>query len=342
MTTRQRGESQFVAVPIGRQLDPRLGRIATHLRCADMLAFAYGVVWEMFILEQGDARTGRLRGYTAEDISRRLEYRGRPRRLVEALRRAGVLTSHKDGSFSHPFWQETITGRYARTRAEMRDYEREKKRIQRAAGRADGEISAGSVPALSLGTPRDIEGRPDMSPGSPGPVPRENGDQSIKVSPGHPPEPPAKRGELGKKRWEWMLEHHKRPTKPVACELLLDGLSEEEWLDVQFVTRDAAKLTPSSSRKKRVLGWDSFKLLSEAAFLQFRKERRADSAQAPAVPLAVEQAEKERVGQAGKRDWILELLRDATLPEGEKETRKAKWLQANPDEAEWLKGALSN
>ena len=257
----RRGEVPFVAVRIGRSNDPRevLG-LSRELRIPSPHALGLVTLWEEMILEVGDAMTGRLHGYTAEHIAAKLAWEGPPRKLLAALAGAGVIRQQR-ATFLHPYWPQSITGQYARDRAELRERWREKKRRQRA-GDVPGDISGteGDVPPLSpekTHIDRSIYGTGGEAPGSP------------------PHPPPQAGGSLGASRWDWIAKNHPRPSNSRACTRLLAELGEELWALVQWSVGLIRNPGPKISlSKKRALKADAHRFLSSELYLQFLPEWR--------------------------------------------------------------------
>jgi hypothetical protein len=173
----RRGEIPFVAVRVGRSNDPRevLG-LARELRIHRAQALGFLMLWEELILEVGDARAGRVQGYTAAHLAAKLGWEGPPGKLLEALKHAGVLVTHR-GTMVHPYWGRSPTGIYSRMRAERRDQWAESKRKQR-----NGE--AGPVD-VHVDVNRTSAGLHPMSGGNVGSI-----DRSIERTPTSPPPPP--------------------------------------------------------------------------------------------------------------------------------------------------------
>lgn len=345
----QRGEGLFVAMRTNRIHDPReVVGLARDLKIVPALALAYVMLWEAFVLDVGDSLTGRIKGYRADHVAGALTFRSDPARLIAAMKRAGILGETKRGTFFHPYWAETVTGRYARWRAERRDYESEKKRRQRDEREQGGGASNGhsSVPNLSLGT---TPGQTENSRGQPGDYPGKMGDQGRKegrkegVGPGSPPNPPAKPGGVGFARWEQIRKLFYRPMNPEGCVMLLEAMSDEKWALCLWVVvhRDKEGLS-SLSLKKKAFRLDSFEFLRRSAFLQFEPEHQKKLSQSPPVALHVEQAENDQKNVERVRRLILAQLEDPAMPKEEKAEKLKLWLSANPDQAEWLKGAIAN
>lgn len=322
----RRGEVQFVAIRVGRSQDPRecLG-LAHELKVEVPTALGYLALWEEMVLELGDARTGRLpKGYTAVHIAAKLHWPGRPHRLIEALKRAGVLATHKT-VFLHPYWRTSTTGSYALERARLREFWRDKKARQRA---EDVQGDGGNVPEMSPGTSL---GTADI-------------DQVTESRNGSPPAPPEGGQGQGAARWEWLREHHRNPSGARACIKYLDALPDEEWLLVQWL----AGLPKGGGgyialSKKRVLELDTHQLLAKQAYLRIlpdwraklRRDREGDRRAVPR-PVDVEKERSAREADNAQRTaqaaaFVLAQLADADVSEREKERIRERWRVAHPD-----------
>jgi hypothetical protein len=314
---------QFVAIPIGLSDDPKecLG-LAHELKVERATALGYLVLWNELMLQRGDARSGRLKDYSAKHIAAKLGWTGPPRRLIDALKAAGVLTTQRQ-VFMHPYWRQSITGQYAIERARLRDFWRDKKAQQRAAEHQ------GDVPGDVPESPRDNVGT-------------SLGTADIdQVTP-----PPQAGGSSGASRWGWVLKNHKRPTNPVACTRYLAALTDENWALVQWI----CGLPPGGGGlippwKKRALRLDTDRLLAKGAFLQLRPEweeklrtdrRTAERGKAPRQAAApehdLERRNSEKIARAASAaPFVLEQLADPNVPETEKEKVRARWRAAHPD-----------
>lgn len=330
----RRGEVPFVAVRVGRSNDPReVLAFAAELRIPRPHALGLLVLWEEMILEVGDALTGRIKGYTAVHIAAKLGWTGKPAKLIAALQATGILKSHR-GTFFHPWWRESITGQYANTRAELREHDAERKRRQRALERGEGGaqgekeiVTSGGRPADTGGRHADLDRNPDI-----------NQSRDVRRT---PPQPPANAGGgEGASRWEWLLENHQRPTNPRGCVPYLERLTDEEWSLLQWVTLlppggGAYKL----SRKKRVLGLDTYQILSRAAYLQLRREwqekLRADQRPKESGPVKLAPARDEAADNAARAAaaaaFVLAQLADPDLSEPAKEKAKSRFRTNHPD-----------
>ncbi len=333
----QRGETAFVAMRVGRIHDPRevLG-LATELKVRPVEALGFVLLWEEFILEVGDSLKGKVRGYRPEHIAAKLTYPGKPGVLIRAMENAGVLGRQRN-TFFHPYWFETVTGHYARQRAERREYEREKKRRQRvereAAAAAAGE-SADSSEILSPGT---TPGQPGDSRGDRVGNPDIKKERKGAAGPGGPPSPPQGGGGVGFARWEQILPLLKRPINPTGCILLLTAMSSEYWDLCLWVLENAEREGLSSlSRKRRAFDLDSYEFLRKSAFLQFRPEYKKKLSAPPPVPLQVEQAESEREHLERRRKNLVAVLSDPEATPSRKALWRRNFLEAHRDQVEWL------
>lgn len=261
----RRGEVPFVAVRVGRSYDVKevLG-LADDLKIERATALGYLVLWEEMILESGDALTGRLKGYTAAHVAAKLGWKGKPARLIDALKRAGVLSPHK-GTFIFPDWRNTITGDYAHKKATDREAWRRQKQAQKDdAARRALESNGADV---SVDSTWNGGGRPPS-------VQAENGQKERKDSAGTaPPAPAQSAGELASRRWGWLREHHKRPTNSEGCRKILGPMADEDWRMIQWA------LTPggeggglSTLSKKRLMRRTSYDFLRNEAYLEIRPQ----------------------------------------------------------------------
>jgi hypothetical protein len=309
---RRRGEANFVAVRCGFWNDPRLvGGLAHELGVTEGEAGSFVLRWEEFVLQVGDAVTGRVRGYRASHIAAAVGWKGKPDRLIAALKNAGVLGRQK-GTFFHAFWTETVTGQYALRRARDRERHREEK--------------AQGTPAESLG---NVHNDSTESSG-------KNGEKESKDA-GQPPErPPEDRGAVAAERWDWLLKNAERPRNPRVCLPLLSSLDDGHWPLVQWVVGLSKQPNPSRyGRKRRVWGLQTDKFLREHAYLEFLSEWTAK--QRPADDLAVERkrrldslAPKEAVKSA--KEYLVAMLGDPDVDPPRKERAKEKWRAQNPSE----------
>ena len=323
----RRGEVPFVAVRVGRSNDPRevLG-LARDLRVSRAQALGFVVLWEELILEVGDARTGRVRGYAADHIAGKLGWEGQPKKLIAALARAGLIASQR-GVWFHPYWRQSITGQYAITKADFREQDRKRKADYRKGSKEDAGTSE-DVPRTSTGRPEDIHARADIN-------------RSINGTNGAsgPPLPPASGGSRGASRWEWMRTHHKRPANSAACTRYLELVTDADWEVCQWVVGFQKGGAPSTSRgKKRVLGLDSHKFLATEAYLQYLPEWREKLRPQPAAPAAAALVESNVAKVAADDEarlkasieFILTALGDPELPADEKAKLRDRWRRGHP------------
>jgi len=325
----RRGEVPFVAIRVGRSNDPRETlAIARELKCSRATALGYVALWEELILEVGDAVTGRLpKGYAAQHIAAKLDFPGPPRRIVDVLKGAGLLGTHKT-ILLHPYWRSSTTGEYARDRAEQREYWRKRKAADRAAK------ERGDVSEMSNGHPVDVL---ETSHGTADIKKERNG-----MTAGQPPQPPAEGGgRLGASRWQTLSQIHPSPGNRRACTRYLELMSEDDWALCQWVlTPSEAGGAPNSLKKKRALRLDAHKFLATEAFGRFLPEwtakrragdRPANGAGRPAVAPPVD-LEAERAARASAAlKFVLEQLEDDDLSEAEKASARARFAKAHPD-----------
>lgn len=302
----RRGEVHFVAVRVGRSTDPKevLG-IARRLKVSRATALGFVVLWEEFILEVGDAMTGRVQGYAAGHLAAKCGWEGSPRAFVEALKEAGLLRMQRR-VFLHPYWLQSITGQYARERAELRDFWRKKKREQR---------QVVDVPILSLGQVVDV---PRVSPG------KADIEREINGNGAAPPRsPPAGGGDLGAARWEWLKNNAPNPQNPTRSALYAKAIPEDEWaLVVEAYGTLGGGRGPLSREKRRVLHWPTYRFLAQRAYLQFRRKTPSK----PEQPKAPEDSvAEEHAAEAARVAYLLAQLADPELPEAKKVKLRAQW-----------------
>lgn len=310
----RRGEVPFVAIRVGRSNDPRevLG-LSRELKISRATALGFVCLWEEFLMEVGDALTGRVKGYSHEHIAAKLGWEGPPKKLIDALHNAGLLNQQRNTYF-HPYWAASITGQYALDRAEQREKWRLKKRAQRE-GDVPGESpgQSGDVQGDSLGT-ADIQKEMNDGGGS-----------------ARPPTPPARGGGVGASRWEWIRTHHERPVNSRGCTSILEAMDADTWALVQWVVEQARPGGAlSRSRGKRALKADSYRFLRSELYLEFDRERRKKLAQENAPkPAPTVEAAHDKV--AASIAFVLEQLADPDLSEEKKERARALWRKQNPD-----------
>lgn len=324
----RRGEVPFVAIRVGRSNDPRevLG-LARDLGCSRATALGYVALWEELILEVGDATTGKIKGYSAPHIAAKLDWPGKPARLLEALRRAGLLASHR-GVFSHAYWTSSVTGQYASDRAEQREHWRLQKQQQRAQ----------DVPKDVRETSDDVRETSSRTAD----IKKERKDNG--ASP--PPDPPQAGGALGASRWRWLRENHKRPSGERLCLRYLEAMSEDDWALIQWLAKLPAGgggLIPPW--KKRVLKLNTHQLIAKQAYLEILPEwgekLRQDRRPPRGAPAAVAAAASSDRSEEAKRladsiAFVLTALADPTLSDSDKEAHRTRWVKAHPGEpAPW-------
>jgi hypothetical protein len=330
----RRGEVPFVAIRVGLSNDPRVLALARELKVERATALGYVALWQELILEVGDALTGRIKGYTAQHVAAKLGHEGNPRRLVDALKRAGELAQHR-GTLRHPSWGESITGHYAARKAEDRETWTRQKNAQRDAARLAALEAAGAQPPHEQGV--------DVHPvstwtrgGRPPAVQVENAHKERKGPPGQPPQPPAKRGESkGFARWRWVLDNHHSPMNPSGCARILEAMTDEDWELFRWASTPAPDGGPrSSSRKMRILAADSYRILSTGAYLKFRPEWREKLRPKNGAPKAGAAPKADPAAAAASRTaaalpFVLQQLEDE--PSEEKRAKiRARFEQLHP------------
>jgi hypothetical protein len=327
----RRGEANFVALRLGFWHDPRLVLgLARDLKIPRGLAGAYVAQWEEFVLEVGDARTGRVKGYSAEHIAAVLDFPGRPARLVDALKKTGVLSIQR-GTFVHPFWLETRTGQYALKRC--KDAERQRP--------IDATLST-ETPRSNRGDsaddPTSFHGRSDSKEG------RDSAES--------PPTPLAGGVACGRERWAELLKIAPRPQNPRECIPLLERLSAEDWELVQFVYALRLNPPPNIGVRKRAWTAGTDRFLKNELFLNFRQEWvqkleaekapkktedqiAAEVAEAEAKRLRLEKLEEHRRDKKRQemRLYLVQEVTDPDKPERVKEAARKKWQSEFPSEA---------
>lgn len=326
---KRRGEVNFVASRVGRSTDPKecLG-LARQLGVEVPTALGYLILWEEFILEAGDGATGRLHGYTAAHIAAKLCWRGRPEKLIRALQDAGVLRRQR-GTYLHAYWSQSITGHYARTRVEDREYWRVKKREQRDRDRLQALSERDAVPEMSTGHPGDV-------PGDKGDSPLDGGHKERKDIRTHPPDPPQSGGgSVGRERWRWIREHHKYPVNSGPCARYLEAMTPEDWALCQYVVLELARPGGGDlSLKKRVRRLNSHKFLATEAYLQFQREwaEKQRPREIGELVARIEDVEQERRGSG--RAFLLARLADPELTETERARARRQLAELYPEAVE--------
>ena len=251
----RRFEGSFVAVPLTRMDDPKevIG-LARDLKIETFGAVGLATMWEAFVLAVGDQKTGRVRGYTADQLAARLGWPPkRPaRELIEGLKRAGLLKQERNRDFVHPYWENSTTGIYAAMREERRGGDRERKRAQREREMLE-EVKDVTRDVRVTNTEsghRSIEGHPDQNP----------------------PDPPEKGG-AGFARWENLKKL--RPLWCVdsrTCIRVLDDVSPAHWEMIEWFVRVALEPKwvggPSSSKKIVLANRNSRLLCTRANYIK--------------------------------------------------------------------------
>jgi hypothetical protein len=314
---RRRGEVPFVAVRVGRSNDPReVLSLARELKTIPATALGFVVLWEEFLLEVGDAMTGRIKGYSAEHIAAKLGWVGQPKKLIEALKNAGLLKTQRNVYF-HPYWLQSITGQYARERAELREQWREAKRRQKEKN-GDQEFLQDS-----FGKGEDVHPVSDR---------KTDINQLRDSAEPSPQPPPGGGGEKGSARWEWVQENHKRPRNSQACIKYLGAMTDENWALCQWVVEQARPGGALSlSRKKRALALDSYRFIANEAFLEFLPERRQKLEGQKRATAAAASVEPTKDKEATSIAFLIEQLNDPDLPDDKKTKLRTRWRDQNPD-----------
>lgn len=310
----RRGEANFVAVRIGFWSDPHITVMADELKVSANEAGGYVLRWEELVLAVGDARTGRVKGYSPKYLSIAVGWKGKPEKLIGALRSIGVLTSQR-GTFTHPFWAETRTGEYAIRRALEAD---RVARWRRGEGEGDGDQSADGTGSVRV----------------------QNGDgtsnSGIKegraYADAHPPAPPQEGGGVGMTRWEWLLQNHDRPRNPAVCAKYLEAMSDADWELCQFaVTLRKRAGGAYIGRRKRVWALTSDEFLRKSAYLEFHREwqekLRGPKATKKDAPEVVN-----LIPGSGSDRFILAQLADPEISDVDKERIRSGWKAKHPNE----------
>jgi len=89
----------FVAAEDGLEEDPKLLGLARILKVPRGMAFWYVLRWQRLILRRGNHMLGSLpKNFRAEDVAGFLEFRGNPRRLIDAMKKQGLVLTTLDPS----------------------------------------------------------------------------------------------------------------------------------------------------------------------------------------------------------------------------------------------------
>ena len=150
----------FVAADDGLEEDPKLLTLARLLREPRSTAFWYVMRWQRLILQKGNHLSGALpKSYTAEDIATFLDFKGDPRRLIDAMKRQGYLVFKKGRGFCYPAWGDTTTGRYACRREEERLRKETERRNRRSANAGRSSDVLGLSADERPEGPRTVDGQ---------------------------------------------------------------------------------------------------------------------------------------------------------------------------------------
>lgn len=324
----RRGETQFVAVRLGFWTDARvvLG-LARELKCSAGEAGSYVLRWEEFVLSVGDALTGRVKGYTLEHLAVAVGWPGKPRKLADALVRAGVLKTQRS-ILLHPYWLETRTGIYALGRRE--DADRQQLVRDHARGKHEGGAAEGCPKCGRSTNGHPTEGGPSMDGF------RTSESKEERTSADTPPSPPQGGDLKGSARWGWLLEHAPNPQNEKACREILAKLSDEEWVWVQhaYGWLDPSR-GPLMPKKKKVLGWPTDNFLRRGAYLQFRpqtpkKPRHENGAAKPAIKL-VQMEDTPQAREERERAILAGMVLDQTRTYAQKKKAIEAFNQRYPE-----------
>jgi hypothetical protein len=306
----------FVAVEDGLEEDPKLGTLQRILKVERPTAFWYVVRLRRLILHHGNHLTGALpKRFSDDDIASFLEFSGRPRKLVDALKRQGFLGRRSGRGYAYPDWLGTITGRYASQRESDRLYH-EKQRVER---RRSGDVGRQSddASADSRATSSDI-------PGS----------RNKERNPAGPPVPPPEGGQaLGATRWDWLMNNAPTPQNREVCVRYLAAMSADDWALMQFAYETKKRGTPGIGvRNARTLAWPTDTFIRKTAYLRFSSHWRAfkNASNDPAKAEAKKASEREPTHeekQASAWAFLQAFLADPDWPEREKDKRKAHFAK---------------
>ena len=189
----------FVAIDDGLEDDPKLLTLARILKVPRPMAFWFVFRWLRLILQKGNHISGSLpKSYTGADVATFLEFKGDPRRLIDAMKRQGYVSFKKGRGFFYPGWKEGTTGHYAFKRAEDRIRKEEERRSRRETVVRPSADVLGSSSNRPQDSPRTINGQ---STG------RNEGSSSDLP----PLAPPAGGDSVADARWDWLFEHAPTP-----------------------------------------------------------------------------------------------------------------------------------
>jgi hypothetical protein len=269
--------------------------------------------------------TGSLpKKYTAQDLASFVDFRGTPRRLINAMNEAGFLSYKKGRGFYYPEWKDTVTGDFAAQKEDQR-LRKVKERAERKKG---PPLVSGQAPDV-LGTSRDASlDQPRASDGHP----EERNQGSISD---RPPEPPHAGGDLADARWEWLSQHAPTPQNRDGCKKLLAVMSESDWVLVTRAYSLAFEGASISPKDLRVLKWPTDRFLRQQAYLRFgvsdRPRRRARSGSLAAPPLSPADELKQRLLHIDS--FVTDLLGDPDQSESAKADAKRRW-EESPENAD--------
>lgn len=307
----------FVAADDGLEEDPKLLTLAVLLKVPRSTAFWYVMRWQRLILRSGNHVSGSLpKSYTSTDVAAFLDFKGDPRRLIDAMKRQGYIAFKKGRGFFYPAWRETTTGRYAHRREGDRLYrERQRTESRSTVGRPSADVVR--LSADSQGDGRTTSQR-----------------QSIGTKQGNssdlPPDPPLAGGaSLADSRWEWVNEHAQTPRNRDVCKRILEKLSDEDWDLVRRAYTMPTSTIPQKNRRCVAGPTDLF--LQRQDFLRFRPPKRptkTGSARAAPNSGADPLADVEK-RLAAADAFMLELQQDPDRSEAEKKEWRERW-RADP------------
>lgn len=302
----------FVAVEDGLEEDPKIGTLGRMLHVSRALAVWFVIRLRRMVLHHGDHISGVLpKHFTDEDIASFLEFEGRAKTLVAALKRQGYLGRRSGRGYFYPDWENTITGRYTSQRERDRVWHEQErqKRQSNDVGRQSDDTSADSRT-----TSADIQ------------TGRKEGRES-----GRPPAPPPSGGAiLGSERWNWLMQHAQTPQNREVCTRCLAKMTPDDWALVQYAYQAQEKGRPSISRKNaRTLVWPTDQFLQKQAFLRFGSYQRAfmNASIESATKPKSEPIETPEMKQATAWEFLRHYLADPTWSDAQKEKRKAMFFQ---------------
>lgn len=320
----------FVAIESGLEDDPKLLSMAKVLGVKREAAFWYVYRWRVLIVQQGMYLTGSLpKKYTAQDLASFVDFRGAPRRLIDAMKEAGFLSYRKGCGFFYPAWKDTVTGDFAA--------DKERRRIGKAKKRADLKDGPPIVPGQAPDVPETSR---DASPDQPGTSHGHPEERNERSEVGGPPGPPRAGGSsIADERWEWLLQNAPTPQNPDRSKKYLAVMSDIEWAVVRRAYGRLQESRSSMSRKEirdlRVLSWATDKFLQEQAYLRFRvvdrPKRKAPEGERPVFVVTPADELKQRL--AASDDFVLEFLGDPEQSDLAKEDAKRRW-KAVPENAD--------